>query len=132
MIYDEFRKGYFVATPEEWVRQNFAMFLVHHKGFPAGRIAVEKQVKVLNINKRFDILVYDSKMSPQLLVECKSPRIKIDQSVFSQVGIYNMELKAEYLIATNGLSHFAARIDFAEKKYSFLDHIPDFKDIISI
>jgi len=126
-IYDEIRKGYFVLTPEEWVRQNFIHFLINHHDYSKNYIKVEKQFKVNERIKRFDVLVYDKDVNPYLLIECKAPEVKISQSTFEQIATYNMELKVPYLIVTNGLNHFICEIDFENKTYKYLQEIPAFK-----
>lgn len=126
-IYDEIRKGYFMLTPEEWVRQNFIHFLLNHHSYSKNYIKVEKQFKVNERIKRFDVLVYDKDAAPFLLIECKSPEVKISQATFAQIATYNMELKVPYLIVTNGLTHFICEIDFENKTYNYLKGIPTFK-----
>ena len=126
-IFDEIRKGYFVLTPEEWVRQNFIHFLINHHDYSKNYIKVEKQIKVNERIKRFDILVYDKGATPFLLIECKAPEVKISQSTFEQIATYNMELKVPYLVVTNGLNHFICEIDFENKTYKYLKEIPVFK-----
>lgn len=128
-IYDDFRKNFFIITQEEWVRQNFLKYMTVFLNYPKGRIAVEKKLMVNKNYKRFDIVFYNKRLKPLILVECKAPNIKIDQSVFDQIGIYNLTLKADYLIATNGIQHFAAKINHANRDYSFMEKIPKFEDI---
>ena len=125
-IYDNFRKKYLQLTPEEWVRQNFASYLVHGLGYPAGRIVLEKSLKYNKLNKRCDILVYSNEGDPLLLVECKAPEIKIVSSTFDQIAIYNLTFKVKYLIVTNGLNHYCAEVDFGNKEIKFLKEIPDY------
>ncbi|MGB5459222.1 MAG: type I restriction enzyme HsdR N-terminal domain-containing protein, partial [Eudoraea sp.] len=64
--------------------------------------------------------------SIHILVECKSPNIIISQDVFDQIARYNLKMKAEYLMVTNGLDHFYCNMNYEEEKYSFLRQIPDF------
>lgn len=125
-IFDPIRKKFVVLQPEEWVRQNVVQFLIHEKKYPKSLINVEKQLTVNTQNKRYDIVIYDSLGNITLLVECKSPKIKIIQETFDQIAKYNMELKAEFLMVTNGLQHFYCKMDFSKEKYTFLEQIPDF------
>ncbi len=125
-IFDEFRKKNIVLTPEEWVRQHFLQFLVQEKKYPKSLIAVEKEVRVNNLRKRFDILVFNKMATNEIVIECKSPTIKITQDVFDQIARYNMQLKAKYLIVTNGLQHYYCKMDFENKKYIFLKDIPSY------
>lgn len=126
-IYDEIRKEYFVLTPEEWVRQNFIHFLMNQHSYSKNYFKVEKQFKVNERKKRFDVLIYDKDASPFLLIECKAPEVKISQATFAQIATYNMEFKVPYLIVTNGLTHFICEIDFENKSYNYLQEIPEFK-----
>jgi hypothetical protein len=125
-VYDQFRKKYIRLTPEEWVRQNFALYLVNEKTYPASRLIIEKSLKVNNMIKRCDIIVYNDFGSPCLIVECKSPEIKIGQETFEQVSIYNIRFQVEFLIITNGIKHFCCRVDFETLNVHFIDEIPDY------
>ncbi len=128
-IFDKTRKAYYVLTPEEWVRQNFIEYLIHEKDYPRGLIAIEKGLKLNNLPKRTDILVYSRNGEPILMVECKAPNIKITQSVFDQIGRYNIHFKLPFLIVTNGVEHYCAQINFKEKKFSFLSEVPHYNTI---
>ena len=126
LIFDGIRKKYVVLTPEEWVRQNFIKFLKAEKKYPGSLMAVEKQIKVNGNPRRFDLLIYSRKGQPNLIVEFKAPNIKITQETFDQVVRYNMVLRVEYVVVSNGLQHFACQIDYNKNSYSFLKDIPDF------
>ena len=122
-IFDEIRKKYIKLTKEEWVRQNCVNFLVKEKKFPQVLINVEKTLKINNLSKRYDIVVYNSDGSIKLLVECKSPEIKITQKTFDQIAIYNMSLKADLLMITNGINHYYCKIDYKNQCYKFINDI---------
>ncbi|NND16485.1 MAG: type I restriction enzyme HsdR N-terminal domain-containing protein [Eudoraea sp.] len=125
LIFDEIRKKFVVLQPEEWVRQHVLHYLIYDKGYPKNRIQVEKQIKVNSLTKRFDIIVYEPDGSIQMLVECKSPSTQIRQEVFDQIAQYNLSLKANLLIITNGLDHYFFRVDPIHEKYDFIQDIPD-------
>ena len=125
-IFDTIRKKFVVLQPEEWVRQNVVQFLIHQKKYPKSLINVEKQLTVNTLKKRYDIVIFDSLGNITLLVECKSPKITVNQETFDQIAKYNMQLKAEFLMVTNGLQHFYCKMDFSKEKYTFLEQIPDF------
>jgi len=127
LIFDNLRKKYFVLTPEEWVRQHFVQFLIDEKKYPVSLIALEKQLTINNLKKRTDIVIYNKLGDPDIIVECKAPHIKITQATFDQIARYNLKLKANYLIVTNGLEHFFCKIDFENETYIFLKDIPDYK-----
>ena len=100
-IYDETRRKWLVLTPEEWVRQNFVRYLIDVKKYPASLIAIEKEVKVGELKKRFDIVIYKNDL-PWMIVECKQMNIKMDESVLQQVLSYHSQLQASFLVITNG------------------------------
>jgi len=124
LIFDEIRKKFMVLTPEEWVRQHTVKFLLSEKKYPISHINVEKQIKLHDTTKRYDIVVYNSDSSIHLIVECKAPHIPINQEVFDQIARYNFVLNATYLMVTNGLEHYYCRMDFEAKKYIFLKELP--------
>jgi len=126
-IFDAIRKKYVALTPEEWVRQNFIQFLIQNKKFPASLIAVEAGLKINQLQKRLDVLVYNKQGIPHLMVECKAPHIKISQDTFDQIARYNMLFKVKYLVVTNGLQHFCCKMDYSENSYSYLETVPDFE-----
>ena len=127
LIFDKLRKKYMVLTPEEWVRQHFVYFLIDEKKYPTSLIALEKQLTINKRKKRTDILVFNKEGNPDIIVECKSPSIKITQDTFDQIARYNLKLQANYLIVTNGLEHFYCKMDFENETYIFLKEIPDYK-----
>ena len=129
LIFDNLRKKYMVLTPEEWVRQHFVQFLIEEKNYPPSLIAIEKQVLVNNLKKRSDILVFNKEGNPDIIVECKAPKIKITQTTFDQLARYNSTLNANFLVVTNGLNHFYCKMDFENETYVFLKEIPDYKQI---
>lgn len=125
-IFDTIRKKYLILTPEEWVRQNFIYYLIEEKNFPKGLIIIEKGLKLNELQKRADALVYQDK-DPLVLIEFKAPNIKINQEVFEQIGRYNSIFKVPYLIVSNGLEHYCAKINFNNSTFEFLEDIPDYK-----
>tara|TARA_B110000881_G_C18088533_1_gene277069 strand:- start:8 stop:451 length:444 start_codon:yes stop_codon:yes gene_type:complete len=126
LIFDKLRKKYMVLTPEEWVRQHYVCFLIEEKKYPISLIALEKQLTINNRKKRTDILVFNKKGNHDIIVECKAPSIKITQDTFDQIARYNLKLKANYLIVTNGLEHFYCQMDFENETYIFLKDIPNY------
>ena len=125
-IFDVVRKKFVVLQPEEWVRQHVVHYLIKQKKYPLSLINVEKQLKVNNLTRRYDVVVFKPNGEIELLVECKAPQITITQTTFDQIAKYNMQLQSNYLMVTNGIKHFYCKMDFEEEKYSFLQKIPDF------
>lgn len=128
LIFDEIRKKYLVLTPEEWVRQHFIKFLINEKKFPSSLIVIEKGLKLNELTKRADVLIYKDS-APVLMIECKAPNVKISQSTFDQIARYNLVFKVPYLIVTNGNNHFCASINMQNQTFTFLKEIPNFKDL---
>jgi len=126
MIFDPIRKKYVFLTPEEWVRQNFIQFLKSEKKYPQNLMSVEKQVLVNGKQRRFDLLIYSRKGLPHLIAEFKAPSVKITQETFDQVVRYNMALRVERVVVSNGMQHFACEIDYDKNSYSYLREIPEF------
>ncbi len=125
-IFDEIRKKFIILTPEEWVRQHVVRFLLEEKKYPKAYINVEKAIKINNLTKRYDIVVFKPDGTVFLLVECKATNISITQETFDQIARYNLVLKAQYLMVTNGLKHYFCQMDFENEKYSFLENLPNY------
>ncbi len=126
VIFDIIRKKYVALSPEEWVRQHFIHYLMEEKKYPISLISVEKKLTVNKLTKRTDILVFNTKGMPHIIVECKAPSVKISQEAFDQIARYNLKLQADYLIVTNGLDHFYCSMDTKNEQYIFLDNIPNY------
>lgn len=125
MIYDRIRKKFVKLTPEEWVRQHVISYLLIGCSLPLIRIAVEKQLKIHNTFKRFDVVVFGKSAQPLLLIECKAPTVAIDQNVFEQAIRYNLNLQVPYLWLTNGLHNITIECDQKLSKYRKIDTLPD-------
>lgn len=125
-IFDVIRKKFVVLHPEEWVRQHIVQFLVKTKGYPKSLINVEKQIIINGLKKRYDIIVFNSTGEIDVLIECKAPEIVITQAVFDQIAIYNLKVKAKFLMVSNGKDHYYCQMDHGAEKYTFLREIPDF------
>ena len=122
-IFDEFRKRWVQLTPEEWVRQNFLQYLTQTKKYPASLIAIEKEIKLGELKKRFDIVVYDAETKPWMIVECKEMNVALDKAVLDQVLRYNISLNVPYLVITNGMHCMA--FNLKENKVLEIDSLPD-------
>ena len=125
-IFDAIRKKFVILQPEEWVRQHCVQYLMEVKGYPKSLINVEKELKINDLKKRYDIVIFNTDGSIHLIVECKAPKIKIKQNTFDQVARYNLALNATYLMVTNGLKHYYCVMDFEAEKYQFLADIPEY------
>jgi hypothetical protein len=101
-IFDNLRKKWLVLTPEEWVRQNFVQYLMQVLHYPSTLIALEKEIWLGELKKRFDILVYDKAHRPWMIVECKSGSVTLNDDTLQQALRYNISVPAVFLIITNG------------------------------
>ena len=122
-IFDELRKQWVRLTPEEWVRQNMLQYLIQIKKYPASLIAVEKEITVGELKKRFDILVYrDSK--PWMIIECKEMNVALSETVLKQVLNYNSSLQTPFVMISNGKDIFGFCLQMG--KLEKLIEFPDF------
>ena len=127
-IFDEIRKKFILLTPEEWVRQHVIHFLLQDKNYPKSYINVEKLIKINDLSKRYDGVVFQPNGEIFLLIECKAPEVAISQQTFDQIARYNLVLKAKYLMVTNGLNHYFCQMDFENEKYVFLKALPEYSN----
>lgn len=123
-LFDELRKKWILSTPEELVRQQFWKYLHFEKQYPVSLMAIEKTIVLNGLKKRFDLLIYDRNGNPHIIVECKSRKIKIDESTMDQILSYQYKIGAKYLILTNGINTYCLEIDLASKKVNYLEDIP--------
>lgn len=124
-IFDEFRKRWIMLTPEEWVRQNFLQYLTRVKNYPAALIAVEKEINLGELNKRFDIVVYNKDAKPWMIIECKKMNMPLDKKVLDQVLRYNISLQTPYLVITNGSYCLAVKAD--KNSMTAIESLPDYQ-----
>lgn len=122
-IFDEFRKQWVRLTPEEWVRQNMLQYLVQVKKYPASLIAIEKEIALGELRKRFDIVVYRNS-NPWMIIECKEMNVPLSEAVLRQILNYNISVQADHLLITNGTDNHAFSIvnGMAES----IHELPDF------
>ena len=129
LIFDQIRKKYLMLTPEEWVRQNFLNYLINHKGYPLSLMENEAIIKLNNMTRRCDTVVYNNHLKPLVIVEYKRPEVEINQQVFDQIVRYNIVLRVDYLIVSNGLSHFCCKMNYDNQSYSFLEDVPEYEEL---
>lgn len=125
-IFDELRKVWIRLTPEEWVRQNFLQYLVQVMRYPASLIAIERELKLGELKKRFDVLVYNRQHQPWMMVECKAMEVNLDESVLQQVLRYNIAVPVPFLVITNG--HYCAGFEKHGGQLQLIDTLPVFID----
>lgn len=128
-VFDRLRRKFVVLTPEEWVRQHFVNYLIVEKHYPQALIANEIQINLNNQKKRCDSVVYNRQLSPLVIIEYKSPDVNITQAVFDQIIRYNIVLKVDYLIVTNGLNHYCCKMNYQTQTFNYLPDIPLYNEL---
>lgn len=128
-VFDSFRKKSVKLTPEEWVRQNFLLYLTNEKDYPVGLLSVEMGLTLNNLSRRCDIVAFDNLGKSRVIVECKAAAVKITQKTFDQIATYNLKLQVDYLIVTNGLNHYCCKMDYSDNSYQFLEEIPNYGEL---
>jgi len=123
-IFDAIRKTWLLLTEEEWVRQNFVNYLITQLHYPSTVIALEKEIVLNDLKKRFDILVYDKEHKPWILVECKEPKVSLSEDVLQQALRYNISVPVEYIVITNGSTTVGWK---KENELRLLTEMPDWK-----
>lgn len=123
-IFCMIRKRWVLLTPEEWVRQNFLLYLTESLFYPASLIAVEKQLLLGDVKKRFDIVVYNNLAKAFMLVECKEMNVVLSENVLAQALRYNSSVQAEWLVISNG--SFSAAFKRVDNNFVMMEEIPAF------
>lgn len=126
-VFDPLRKNYFILTNEEFVRQSFVAWLIKDLGYPKSLMANEIGIRLNNLYKRCDTVVFSNSGTPLMIIEYKSPTVAITQEVFDQIVRYNMVLNAKFLTVSNGINHYCCQIDSANNGYHFLSEFPSYE-----
>ena len=125
LIFDVLRKKYVVLTPEEWVRQHFIHFMTGQLKYPKSLIRIETGLLYNTLHKRCDITVFNRSGNPWLIVECKSPELSICNDTLRQASVYNLAIKARYVVLTNGLNLMCLDTQTPEKQpWKILHELP--------
>ena len=124
LVFDELRKKWVILTDEENVRQHLWKYLHFEFNYPKSLMICEKKITVNSLNKRFDLLIYNTIGNPEIIIECKAPSITLNEEVLQQALRYNFELKAKYIIISNGLELKCCEINHQKGELIFLDAIP--------
>lgn len=127
-IFDVIRKKYLVLTPEEWVRQHVIHYLIDQLHYPKSLFRVEGSLTYNKLQKRSDIVIHNREGKPWMLIECKSPTLKLTQKAFNQVAVYNMTIGARYVAVTNGMAQYCFEApQKAGQEIKFLEAFPPFE-----
>lgn len=125
-IFDELRRKHLVWTPEEWVRQHWIQHLIEVKKYPRALIRAEGGLRMNEMQRRSDLLIFDPTGREILLAEFKRPSVPIGPAVFEQISRYNSVYKIPLLMVSNGLQHYYWEVDRSSGTYRFLDDLPDY------
>jgi hypothetical protein len=123
-IFDPVRKKWLILTPEEWVRQNIIQFLLLKQKYPLPLISVEKEVKLADLKKRYDIVVYNRQTQPWMIIECKEMNVTISKKAMEQILRYHISVPAKYLVVTNG--SYCYGFEKREGDFFEINFFPDF------
>lgn len=131
-IWDPIRKKNVALTPEERVRQWCIGILADHYQVPVHMMMSEAGFKLGEKQYRADILVYDRKMQPLVVVECKRPEVDLTREVLDQAVRYNMVLNVRYMIITNGLKTLILKRDEEDGRVSYTPSgsMPVYNDMV--
>ncbi len=129
-IFDPVRNDWYVFQPEEWVRQLMIQYLLIEKKYPLRWLRSEYGIRVRDLMRRCDIVVFDKQILPRLIVECKAFEVALTEQTILQIAQYNETLQVPFLVITNGLQTACARI-VDENNYHWLTEIPDFEHLIA-
>lgn len=129
VVFDVLRRKHVALTPEEWVRQHFIHYLITEKGYPAALMGNEVPITLNGMSRRCDSVLYDTRLRPRIIMEYKAPDVALTQKVFDQISRYNIVMHVDYLIISNGLTHYCCRMDYENNTYQFLREIPKYKDL---
>lgn len=130
-IWDTQRKRWVRLTPEEWVRQHFVHFLISNQGFPSGCIGNEIAIKVGQLEKRCDSVVFGKDGLPVMIIEYKATTVPITQKVFDQISRYNIALNVDWLIVSNGLQHYCCHLNHEKHQFEFLPQLPHYEQVMN-
>ena len=128
-IFDNLRRRFVALTPEEWVRQHFVHYLTDHLGYPPTLLANEVELQLGTKKLRCDSVLYTQNLTPKMIVEYKAPNVALTKRVFDQISDYNLLLRVDYLIVSNGLRHICCKMDYEHHNYSFLETIPKYENL---
>ena len=125
-IFDAIRKKWLVLTPEEWVRQNILQFLLLKKNYPASLIAIEREIRLGELKKRCDIVIYNRNSEPWMIIECKEMNVSLSQKTIEQILRYHITLHAKFLVISNGSYCFG--FEKKEGQFMQINDFPEFEN----
>ena len=107
---DPVRKRNILLQQEELVRQLWLRYLHQNFGIAYASMAVEKSLRIGELDRRYDLVIYD-KANPWILFEFKRYSLPLNQEVCQQIAQYNLTLKIPYLVISNGQDTYAFEVN---------------------
>ena len=129
-IFDPIRRKMVARTPEEEVRQQLIAWLVADRKVPQTLMRSEFGFEYNGRRYRADILVFDRSLRPLMLVECKAPEVRLDESVIDLVLRYNRTLQVKYILISNGKTAYLCSWDAAAGHYVTASAVPAYPEMI--
>lgn len=127
-IWDPLRKKEVVRTPEEVVRQWCIGVLNTKLSVPLHMMMSEVGFRLGDKQFRADLIVYDRKAQPLVVVECKRPEVELTGEVLDQAIRYNMVLNVKYMIITNGTKTYMYGKE--GDRYVFMTSFPVYSEML--
>jgi hypothetical protein len=127
-VWDPLRKKEVALTPEERVRQWCIGVLASQMQVPMHMMMSEAGFKLGDKQYRADVLVYDRKAQPLMVVECKRPEVELTQEVLDQAVRYNMALNVRYMIITNGTRTYICQRQ--GDRFVFIENVPTYNEML--
>ncbi len=127
-IWDPLRKKEVALTPEERVRQWCIGVLAERMKVPVHMMMSEAGFRLGGKMFRADILVYDRRARPLMVVECKRPEVELTGEVLDQAVRYNMVLDVKYIIITNGTKTYM--LGKTEGGFRPVENVPTYEEMI--
>ena len=129
VVFDILRKRYVALTPEELVRQHFVHYLINHCHYPATLLGNEVSITLNGLSKRCDTVLLGTDGQPKMIIEYKRPTVTLTQKVFDQIWRYNLVLRVEWLVVSNGLQHVVCHMDTKKGTYEFVSQVPLYESL---
>jgi hypothetical protein len=125
-IFDPIRHRFVLCTPEEVVRQTYIQYLLSILQIPPIAISVERKITYNKLSRRYDIVVF-SKGICLLIVECKAPSVELSEATLQQIGVYNSNLQAKYIVLFNGKQELIYQK--TDNHYTLLERLPGYEEM---
>jgi len=117
MLWNPISRKPYVNRPEERVRLRTVEYLISEAGWSNNRISFELPIQLAHTTnkKRADLVCYNSKVEPVLLVECKAEQITTGQQAAEQIARYGASIHTQWWLITNGVADHWFRLRSSQK-----------------